>query len=168
MKSSLQKLEDQVAEIEKKKAPSQISLLGRAIRYLSNREHSELELKRKLAPHAQSEEELSITLQKLLDKGLLSNARFTESLISRKSSKYGSRRISQELQKHHVDPEVIQQYVLQLSGSEKDRAFLVWQKKFGEIAIEPKEISRQVRYLMSKGFPQELVLNIVKGKTLDC
>ena len=62
-KSSHQTLDIEVDS--KKKSPHQLSLLGRAIRYLSNREHSKEELIRKLSPHAESQEELERVLKQL-------------------------------------------------------------------------------------------------------
>jgi regulatory protein len=168
MKSNLQKLEDQLEIIESKvPAKQSISLLGRAIRYLSYREHSETELIKKLRPHAQSEEELSITLQKLKEKQFLSNERFAESLVTKKSRNLGSARLAQEMRQHQLDQPIIEKQLQELKLTEKQRAFEVWEKKFGVIATEQKDLAKQIRFLVSRGFDQELVYKIVRGKYPD-
>jgi regulatory protein len=166
MKSNLQKLEEKLDVIEAG-APSKqtISLLGRAIRYLSYRDHSETELIKKLRPHAESEDELSLTLKKLKEKNYLSNERFADGLISRKSKTLGVNRLVQEMRQHQLGSQIIEKHVSELKVSESERAFLIWEKKFGVLASEPKELARQIRFLTSRGFDQEIVYRIVKGKS---
>jgi regulatory protein len=53
------------------------------------------------------------------------------------------------------------QAIEQLKGSELERARAVWTHKFGEVAGEPRERARQVRFLMSRGFAAEVVRKIV-------
>jgi regulatory protein len=168
MKSSLQKLNDQVDLIESKsRSKETISLLGRAIRFLSYRDHSEYELIKKIRPYAESDEQLQEVLNKLKDKDFLSNTRFAESLVSKKSKTLGSVRLVQEMKQHQLDSQIIQKHLHDLKQSEMERAFDVWQKKFGTIATEPKDIAKQIRFLVSRGFDHELVYRIVRGKTLD-
>ena len=164
MKSSLQQLEDQVAQIEQTARPT-ISLLGRAIRYLSYREHSQFGLKKKLIPHAQSEQELDEVITKLIAKGYLSNERFTESFIAMKSQKYGARRIAQELQQHHLEPSMLKEQLNKIKEFEPQKCYELWVKKFAQVSKDPKEIARQVRFLANKGFSQEVIMRIVRGKT---
>ena len=54
------------------------SLRARALSYLARREHSRLELRRKLAPHAESPEQLESVLDTLEAQGLLSIERFAD------------------------------------------------------------------------------------------
>ena len=56
-----------------------LSLKGRALKYLAAREHSRLELQRKLAPHAESAEQVDAALNDLEARGFLSAERFAES-----------------------------------------------------------------------------------------
>lgn len=147
-----------------KKSPQQLSLLGRAIRYLSNREHSKEELIRKLTPHAQSSQELERVLTQLEEKGLQSNARFAESLVRRKSERYGHRRVAEELKRNGIDSGITSQLVGQMRLTEFDRAKQIWDRKFGALATDPKEIARQARFLAGKGFDADVVMKIVRGK----
>jgi regulatory protein len=166
-KSILQKLEDQVSQIETGAKPSGPSLLARGIRYLSMRDHSEIELRKKLRPHAINEEALDLVIEQLKNKNYLSNERFAENLVSRKSQTLGIQRMVQELHKHDVDHDIIATQVKILKESEAKRAFLVWEKKFGQVTNDPQLLAKQIRFLASRGFDQELIYKIVKGKTLD-
>ncbi len=168
VKSTLQRLEDQVKEIESGgRTKKTISLLGRAIRYLSYREHSETELRRKLCPYAQSDTDVDATIAKLIEKNYLSTERFAENLVTRKSKSLGINRLVQEMRQHQVDQPTITKHVKDLRQSESQRAFEVWEKKFGQLTKDPKELGKQIRFLASRGFDQEIIYNIVRGKTLD-
>jgi len=146
------------------KARPRISLIGRAIKYLSNRDHSQFELRKKLLPHANSEEELDEVIKKLIDKGYLSNQRFTESFIASKSKKFGMRKITQVLQQHQLDSEILKTEVEKLRESEPQRCYEIWERKFGQVTKEPNELAKQIRFLASRGFSHEIIMGIVKGK----
>ena len=75
-----------------------LSLTGRALRLLSQREHSRAELQRKLVPHVQEGEDLNAVLDGLQAKGFISEERVVESVLNRRASRLGSARIRQELQ----------------------------------------------------------------------
>lgn len=160
--------QDSVEESEagkSEKRPSQrISLLGRAIRYLSMREHSQEELIRKLKPHAQSTEEIQIVLQKLLDKGLQSNERFAENLLRRKAERYGQNRLLQELKQHHIDPQTRNELLEKVKDSEFERAHALWERKFGVVSKDPKEMAKQARFLANRGFASDLISKIIRAK----
>jgi len=167
-KSNLQKLEEQIEQIESGTRPkAKISLLGRGIRYLSMREHSEAEIRKKLHPYAENEEELNHVILQLKSKNFLSNERFSDSLIYKKANTLGSHRIAYELRQHDLDPEIISKHLVNLNKSESRRAYDVWLKKFGTLAKEPKDLAKQIRFMVSRGFDQELVYRIVRGKTLE-
>jgi len=144
-----------------------MSLLGRAIRYLSYREHSESEIRRKLQPHAQSEAELDVTIAKLIEKNFLSNARFADGLVTRISKGLGVNRLVQEMRQHQIDKTTITKHIKDLQPSEAKRAYEVWEKKFGELAQDPRDLAKQIRFLASRGFDQDIIYQIVRGKTLD-
>ena len=57
-------------------APTERSLQERAVALLARREHSRSELARKLAPHAESREELDRLLDELAARKLLSDGRY--------------------------------------------------------------------------------------------
>jgi regulatory protein len=131
------------------------------------REHSEAEIRKKLSPHAENQDELNNVILQLKNKNFLSNERFSDSLVYKKSQNLGNHRLAQELRKHDLDPEIISKHLLELKKSESQRAYEVWSKRFGVLAKEPKDLAKQIRFLVSRGFDQELVYRIVRGKTLE-
>jgi regulatory protein len=107
------------------------SLKTRALRYLSLREHSRLELARKLASYVEPGEDVDAVLDWLEQNRFLSEQRFSESLIRRRSANFGNSRIFAELRSHQLDPALLAQSKVDLAESELMRAHAVWQKKFG-------------------------------------
>jgi regulatory protein len=148
-------------------ARPQLSLKGRALRYLSMREHSRLELGRKLARHAEEGDDVAALLDFLEKNNWLSQERFSESLIHRRAHRFGNSRIMAELQSHGVGGEALQELKAGLSDSETARACDVWQRKFGTVATDPAERSKQVRFLMQRGFSQKAVRTAIKGEVDD-
>ena len=139
----------------------QPSLKGRALRLLSQREHSRLELERKLAAHETEPGQLAKALDELQARGFISEERVVESVIHRRASKLGTARVKQELQSKGLSAEAMSEALEQLRSTELDRAREVWGRKFGETATDPKEKARQIRFLVSRGFAAEVVRKIV-------
>jgi regulatory protein len=44
-----------------------------------------------------------------------------------------------------------------------EAAHTVWQKKFGELALDSAERARQYRFLASRGFPTEVIRRVIGG-----
>lgn len=141
----------------------ELSLRERALGFLSRREYSRLELKRKLAPHVENETELETLLDDFSRRGWLSEQRFTEQIIHARSGKYGTRRIAQELKEKGVSAEAVAAVLPQLKESELETARAVWAKKFGELPCDANERAKQMRFLASRGFRQETIYKVVRG-----
>lgn len=141
----------------------QLSLKGRALRHLAAREHSRAELTRKLAPHAQSADEVAVVLDALQAQGYLSEERVAASLVYRRAAKLGTARIKQELQSKGLDAELVASTVDGLRQTEAARAFDAWQRKFGQVADNPREQARQMRFLAGRGFAPEIIRRVVQG-----
>ena len=137
------------------------SLKGRALRLLSQREHSRLELERKLSAHETEPGTLAKALDELQARGFISEERVVESVIHRRAAKLGTARVKQELQAIGLSPEAMGEALEQLRSTELERAREVWARKFGESATDPKERARQVRFLISRGFAAEVVRKVV-------
>lgn len=138
-----------------------LSLKGRALRYLSAREHSRFELARKLSPHTDNPDELERVLDELQARGFLSDARFVESVLHRRAPRLGAARVKQELQAKGVAPEQVREAVQSLQGTELERARAVWAQRFGGPAADAREHARQVRFLLARGFAGEVVRRVV-------
>jgi regulatory protein len=144
-----------------------LSLKGRALRYLSMREHSRLELGRKLARHAGEGDDVDALLDFLEKNNWLSQARFSESLIQRRAARFGNSRIVAELQSHGVQGEALAELKAGLGESEAARACEVWERKFGSVALDPAERNKQMRFLMQRGFSQQAVRKAMQGHLDD-
>jgi len=193
-----------------------LSIKARALQLLSQREHSRLELRRKLLAHAQrlalndlanaasrrhervaspDEEalhsptltrgapplegapdsptrtrhlppspELLASVDSLLDElvanGLLSEMRFLEARVRTRAARHGNLRITQELARHGL--ELSGEEARELKTSELSRAQDVWVRKFGAVAVDPRERARQMRFLAGRGFSAEVIRRVLR------
>ena len=144
-----------------------LSLKGRALRYLSMREHSRLELGRKLSRYAEEGDDVDALLDFLEQNNWLSQERFSESLVHRRSARFGNSRIMAELQSHGLSGEALQEVKSGLAGTEMARARELWERRFGTVATDPAERNKQIRFLMQRGFSQRAIFSAVKGEPED-
>lgn len=145
-----------------KKNRPEPSLRARALRLLARREHSRLELQRKLAPHAQDPDELENLIADLVRRGWLSEQRVVEQLIHARRGKFGSQRIRQQLLEKGVAGELVAQALPQLRDGDVEAARTLWQRKFGKLPRDMAERAKQVRFMQSRGFALETVLRIIR------
>ncbi|WP_275096246.1 regulatory protein RecX [Sedimenticola hydrogenitrophicus] len=130
-----------------------------ALRLLAIREHSRVELRRKL----QSRCETSALLERVLDglelQGYLSDARFVEQYVSsRKQKGFGPVRIRQELQERGVASTLIDPQTDPRDGEWRDQIRACCRRKFGDSPpADFKEQARRARFLEYRGFPSELI-----------
>lgn len=151
-----------------------LSLRARALRFLALREHSRLELSRKLRRYvaeAEAEAETPGVLDRLMDDlerdGWLSEQRFAEQWVASRSSRFGDARIRQELRARGIEAEKASPHLKAngLENSEHARAFELWRRRYGgEAAADLNERARQTRFLMQRGFSGEVVSRIVRGQ----
>ena len=142
---------------------SQLSLKGRALRALSGREHSRVELERKLIAHESQPGELAQILDELTTKGFISEARVAQSVIHRRAAKLGTARVVQEMRAKGLGNDEVAQATEQLKATEFERAREAWQRKFGEPATTPAERAKHMRFLASRGFAPEVIRKAVQG-----
>jgi regulatory protein len=172
----------------KKQSPS---LKARALRLLSQREHSRAELAKKLGdylslqaranrasnaedrdqerspadtPALSYEVQIAAVLDDFEKRGWLSDARFAEALVRRRSERYGVRKIKDELQRAGVASDASATLLDGLKHTEFERAKELFERKFGEIAQDQKIRARQYRFLVSKGFNPEIVAKVIGGR----
>ncbi len=141
----------------------QPSLKGRALRLLSQREHSRAELERKLAPHEEVPGELAKALDELQARDFINDGRAVESVVHRRAGKLGSARIQQELAQKGLSGEAVAEALEGLKDSELSRAQAVWRKKFAAPPQDLQERAKQMRFLLTRGFPAEVVRCVVQG-----
>ncbi|MBW7925549.1 MAG: recombination regulator RecX [Burkholderiaceae bacterium] len=142
-------------------ARSEPTLKARALRALARREHSRAELERKLAPHAESAEQLQALLDRLVETGLLSNERFAQSVVYRRASTRGAAVVRHELRTHGLSEETVAAQVASLEQTEFERARALWVRRFGSAPESIAERARQMRFLLARGFSAEVVRRVV-------
>ncbi|MFZ9298278.1 MAG: recombination regulator RecX [Hylemonella sp.] len=139
----------------------QLSLKGRALRLLSQREHSRAELVRKLAAHESVPGELAQALDDLQARGFISEQRVAASVVHRHASRLGNARLRQELAGKGLERSLIDQTLIELRGTEQARAQEVWARKFGSAPISVADRARQMRFLLTRGFSAEVVRRVL-------
>jgi regulatory protein len=142
------------------------TLRERALRLLARREHARVELSRKLAPHAESAEQLEALLDNLAERGLLSDERYVEMRLNARRARFGNARLAHELRTQGVAAALVDEA---LAGGEDElsRARQVWQRKFGGQTTDVTERARQMRFLINRGFSGETIRRVLRGDFED-
>jgi len=138
------------------------SLKGRALRLLSQREHSRAELARKLARHVQDGDDLAAVLDDLQAKDFISEQRVAESVVHQRAGRMGLMRIRQELQAKGLSGEAVEQALAPLQGTELERAGELWRRKFAEPPADASARAKQMRFLMARGFSGEVASRVLR------
>jgi regulatory protein len=141
-----------------------LSLKARALKYLSMREHSRLELGRKLSRYAEEGDDVEALLDFLEKNNWLSQERFAESLVNRRAGRYGNGRVLAELQQHGVKGDALDELKSGLKDTEAKRAREVWRRKFGTVPQDAEERGKQMRFLLQRGFSQSAVRAALQGR----
>ena len=136
---------------------------ARALRLLGRRDHTRLELARKLAPHVEDPLELQALLDDFSARGWISEARVVDQLVHAQRSRFGAARIRQSLIEKGVSDDLIAPALAALKETELDAARAVWARKFGSAPRSAAERARQVRFLQSRGFSVEIALRAVRA-----
>jgi len=144
-----------------------MSLHERALRCLAQREHSRVELARKLAGLS-SENEVDAELDRLVELGLLSDTRFADAYVRAKAARFGASRLRFELARRGVGAEQIVDAIAENCGdSELDRARDIARRKFAEPPADAREWARQARFLQSRGFSTDIIRKVLKEHSGD-
>jgi regulatory protein len=138
-------------------------LKGRALRLLARREHTRLELRRKLAAHAEDPLELDAVLDDLARRGWLSDERFVEQFVHARHGRFGPAHIRRALLERGVAEELISTALGHLKAGELEAARVVWARKFKAAPTNAAERARQIRFLEARGFATALAVRIVRG-----
>ena len=134
-----------------------------ALDTLARREHSTLELKRKLDKKFGFTDLTHNVIEQLASEKLLSDERFAESYVNyRSGSGFGPQRIARELGERGVNDTLARTLVTQdmidwLAIAQHER-----KKKFGETApLEKREKIKQIKFLQYRGFPFDIIDQVV-------
>jgi regulatory protein len=143
------------------------------LRYLTQREHSRVELARKLARHAEDQPDdpasaqIGRTLDGLVAHGLLDEKRTAEALVSAQARRFGGMKLRQTLRARGVAPDEAAAALATLHSSELARAHAIWQRRFGQPAVDAAGRAKQARFLAGRGFGADVVRQVVRGLVAD-
>lgn len=170
------------------------SIKGRALRYLSQREHSRAELERKLkrwseggvdgasssrtsaspddptatAAQPSLAQQIAAALDDLVAKGFLSDARAAESVLNRKGSRLGIHRLRQELRAKGLGAELVNSTLAKAKATEFERARNLWLSRFGSANLETSDSeSAPDRQLIAKKRAQQMRFLAARGFASD-
>ena len=128
-----------------------------ALKWLSRRDYSRLELELKLARKLFSAQTVAAELDRLEEEGYLSDRRFAEMLVrSRVSGGYGPVKIRHELRQKGVASAICEQLLAELAQDWAALATQVQKSHFG--ASPPGDFrakSKRARYLQARGFEHD-------------
>lgn len=139
--------------------PDASEVRTRALALLARREHSVLELKRKLVQRGFSSALVEPVLHALASENLLSSSRYAESWVrSRVVRGQGPRKIEAGLRQQALGDAEIEQALVE-SGTDWDcLATEVRRKRFGAaLPATADQRARQTRFLESRGFTHEQI-----------
>ena len=168
---------------------ARLSLKGRALQLLAQRDQSRLELRAKLLRHAAAEAraraadaeadpsgagdageegdegdrrhaEVDSLLDWLEANRYLSAERFAESRVHAREARFGNRHIRAELAQHGVA--VSPEVAQALAESELQRAAAVRERRFREAPKDPAERAAQARFLAGRGFSPEVIQRVLR------
>jgi len=168
---------------------ARLSLKGRALQLLAQRDQSRLELRAKLLRHAAAEARVRAAeaeaggagsegdagdggeggdrpaeVEALLDwleaNRYLSAERFAESRVHAREARFGNRRIRAELAQHGVA--LAPEVAQALAASELQRAAAVRERRFQEPPKDAAERAAQARFLAGRGFSPEVIQRVLR------
>lgn len=134
----------------------------RALQLLTRRDYSRAGLQAKLAPHAESEEELAAVLDTLQAERLLSDCRYATQRVAARGRRYGDARLRQELRQQGVSDADIAA-ALPEAGDEAERCRAIWVRKFGQLPKTAEERAKQMRFLQYRGFSGDAIRRAMQG-----
>ena len=146
------------------------SLKAQALQMLAQREHSRVELRRKLLARAaaanasESGEAPVAEVDALIDwleaQRYFSPQRFVESRVHVRAPRFGNLRIRQELKRHHVT--LSAEAMQALRDSELQRARAVLERRFAAPPASPAERAKRARFLAGRGFSPEVIARALR------
>jgi len=143
------------------------ALRQKAIRLLAGRERSRAEMSALLGPYCDDSAALAALLDDLQSRGWLSDARLAAQLVRLRRPRASAVRIRQELARRGVDANQITESTAALEATDFDAALALWRRRFGEPAADRTQRSRQLRFLLNRGFGHSIALKVLRSAEED-
>jgi len=137
-------------------APSELRRL--AVDLLARREHSRLEIFRKLSLRIRSHDQLNAVLDDLAERGWQSDQRYAALFVRSKVSRgIGALRLKQELKQKGVAGSLAQEALMSAEVDWFELALSVARKKYASVSAHDKWREKLYRFLMYRGFDGEQI-----------
>lgn len=147
-------------------SPAQLRLY--AMNLLARREYSARELQQKLSTRSSVESLIHQVIEKLQHDGLQSDERFAEAFVGmRLRQGKGNRMVAMELKQKGISATLIQKWISDDDQWRVSLTGLIDRRFAGQIAKDPKEKAKQLRYLQSRGFTYEQIQSVVRSNEPD-
>lgn len=151
-------------ERRKAHAKPRRTLKQRAIALLARREYARAELATRLAVSGATRDEIEPLLDELQQSGYLSDARFADALVRQKLGTHARRAIARELRERGVTKELAAEALAEAgAGDEFTEAQALWQRRFGTPPNDKREKARQLRFLVSRGYPASVAFRVLRS-----
>jgi regulatory protein len=140
--------------------------LTRAVSLLSRREHSALELRRKLLQRGFAESEVDQALARLSERGLQDDVRFAQTLgRMRAGSGHGPQRLRAELAQHGLSAELVADAVATAGDAEEwqQRALELARRRWPQGVSDLREKRRLADFLARRGFAMEHIRFVMQA-----
>ncbi|MAW34368.1 MAG: hypothetical protein CMK56_08170 [Proteobacteria bacterium] len=135
-----------------------------ATRLLTRREFTRKKIKETLLSKGFATPDVDNVIDELEISGLLSEKRYVDGYIRSRRSRYGHLKILYSLRQLGVIKSELSRARKILMKDEIDFAHTVWDRKFGNEAVNAVDIGKQIRFLLGRGFAEDLARKIVFKK----
>jgi regulatory protein len=136
-----------------------------AMNMLARREYSAQELRQKLSQKSSDQRLVEQVIQGLIDDGLQSDQRFTEAFTKmRLNQGKGSAKVRFDLKQKGIASGLIDTYVDSEGDQWQEALIRLIERRFsGQMANDPREKAKQLRFLQSRGFTPEQIRRVLSS-----
>ena len=129
---------------------------------LARRDYSRYEIRVKLVSKQYDIRDIENVLDDFSRRGWQSDDRFAEAYICHRSKAgVGPLKIAHELKKKQVDSHRVERYLYSDKLDWSDCIQSVWRKKFNQVPCDFKAKSKQMRFLLQRGFEPDRVQRLL-------
>ncbi len=134
-----------------------------AVKLLSRREHSALEIRDKLLKRDFEEEEIAQAISELKQGGWLSDERYAEAYIRMRQQKgFGPIRIAMELQERGVEESIVEAFMHDSEESWQQILERQYLKKYKNRPVEDyNDKAKRIRFLQYRGFSLDAIYRTI-------
>lgn len=139
------------------------SAFNRAVSLLARREHSQVELLKKLMEREVPEEEAKAAIARLVECGLQSDQRYLESRVRlRLNDGHGPRRIKSDLYQQGLDDEAVAEAIDAPSAQWTRAAYKLIERKYGVPPLPFDLRQKALGLLIRRGFSFDLAQKVIR------